>query len=64
MNLGKTVLAQRILVNFCRERGYTDIKFIGVDCISAIDQLGVTRRFGVTLFDEVLDLESRQVVGE
>ncbi len=62
MNMGKTVLAQRILINFCREHGYTDMKFIGVDCMSATDQTGITRRFGVNLFDEVIDLDSREVI--
>ena len=64
MNMGKIVLAQRILINYCREHGYTDMKFIGIDCMSAKDQTGVTRRFGVNLFGEVLDLGSRQVAGE
>ena len=53
MNMGKTVLAQRILIKHCREHGYTDMKFIGVDCVSAKDQTGVTRRFGVNFFGEV-----------
>ena len=64
MNMGKTVLAQRILINYCREHGYTDMKFIGVDCVSAVDQVGTTRRLGVNLFGEVLDLDRRQAVGE
>lgn len=64
MNMGKVVLAQRILINYCREHGYTDMKFIGVDCVSAVDQTGATRRFGVNLFGEVIDLESQQVFGE
>ena len=64
MNMGKTVHAQRILINYCREHGYTDMKFIGVDCVSAVDQDGATRRFGVNHFGEVLDLGSRQVAGE
>lgn len=64
MNMGKTVLAQRILINYCREHGYTDMKFICVDCVSAVDQTGATRRFGVNLFGEVLDLDSREVIGK
>ena len=64
MNMGKTVLAQRILINFCRENGFTDMKFIGVDCVSAIDQSGVTRRFGVNVFSEVIDLDSREMSGK
>lgn len=64
MYMGKVVLAQRILINYCREHGYTDMKFIGVDCVSAVDQTGATRRFGVNLFGEVLDMESQQVFGE
>lgn len=64
MNIGKTVLAQRILINYCREHGYTDMKFIGIDCVSAVDQIGTTRRFSVTLFDDVIDLDSRVVIGK
>ena len=64
MNMGKIVLAQRILINFCRENGYTDMKFIGMDCVSAIDQAGAVRRFGVILFGEIIDLDSRKVVVE
>lgn len=64
MNMGKTVLAQRILINYCRERGFTDMKFIGVDCVSAVDQTETTRRFGVNLFGEVLDLDSRVTTGK
>lgn len=64
MNMGKTVLAQRILVNFCREHGYSDMKFISVDCVSAVDQVGVVRRFGVNLFGEVIDIDSREVIGK
>lgn len=64
MNMGKTVLAQRILVNFCREQGYTDMKFIGVDCVSAVDQDGTTRTFGVNIFGEVMDLDSSEDVGK
>lgn len=64
MNMGKIVLAQRILINYCREHGYTDMKFIGVDCVSAVDQTGTTRRFGVNLCDEVIDLDSREVIGK
>jgi len=62
MNMGKTVLAQRKLINFCREHGYTDMKFIGVDSVTAVDQTGATRRFGVNLFGEVIDLENREVI--
>ena len=62
MNMGKTVLAQRILINLCRENGYTDIKFIGVDCVSATDQIGATRRFGVNIYGRVLDLDTREEV--
>ena len=62
MNMGNIVLAQRILINYCREHGYTDMKFIGVDCVSAVDQTGVTRRFGVNLFGEVIDLDNRGVI--
>lgn len=64
MNMGKTVLAQRILVNFCRENSYTDMKFIGVDYMTAVDQVGVTRTLGVNLFGEVIDLGSREVIGK
>ena len=64
MNMGKTVLAQRILINYCREHGYTDMKFIGIDCVSAVDQTGTTRKFGVTLFDDVIELDSRVVIGK
>ena len=64
MNMGKTVLAQRTLINFCREHGYTDIKFVGVDCVYAVDQTGTTRRFGVNLFGEVIDLDNRDVIGK
>ena len=61
MNMGKTVLAQRILINYCREHGYTDMKFIGVDCVSAIDQEGVERVLGVNFNGEVFDLANGQV---
>ena len=64
MNMGKTVLAQRILINFCREHGYTDMKFTGVDCMTAVNQDGVTRTLGVNLFGEVIDLGSREVIGK
>ena len=64
MNMGKTVLAQRILINYCKEHGYTDMKFITVDCLSAVDQTGAIRRFGVNLFGEVFDLDSREAVDE
>lgn len=64
MNMGKSVVAQRILINYCRELGYTDMKFIGVDCVSAVDQTGSTRRFGVNLFGEVTDLDSREAIGK
>ena len=56
MNMGKTVLAQRTLISFCREHGYTDIKFIGVDCVSAVDQDGTTRMLMVSINDEVIDV--------
>lgn len=56
MNIGKTVLAQRTLINFCREHGYTDMKFIGVDCVSAKDSAGNIRTLGVNLNGEVLDI--------
>jgi hypothetical protein len=62
MNMGKTVLAQRILINFCREHSYTDMKFICVDRVSAVDKTGAVRRFGVSLFGEVLDLDTREVM--
>lgn len=61
MNIGRTVLAQRTLINFCREHGYTDMKFIGVDCVSAIDQEGVERVLGVNFNGEVFDLANGQV---
>lgn len=64
MNMGKIVLAQRNLINYCREHGYTDMKFIGVDCVSAMDQTGATRRFSVNLFGEILDLDTRKNVDE
>lgn len=57
MNLGKAVLAQRTLINFCREHGYTNMKFIGVDCVSAKDQNGSPRTLGVNILGEVIDLE-------
>lgn len=56
MNMGKTVLAQRTLINFCREHGYTDMKFIGVDCISAIDQDGTIRMLTMSVAGEVIDV--------
>ncbi len=56
MNMGKTVLAQRTLISFCREHGYTDMKFIGVDCVSAVDQDGTTRMLTVSINDEVIDV--------
>ncbi len=56
MNLGKTVLAQKTLINFCREHGYIDMKYIGVDCVSAIDLTGETRIIGVNINGEVADL--------
>lgn len=56
MNMGKTVLAQRILINFCREHGYTDMKFIGVDCVSALNREGVAKILGVDFNGEVIDL--------
>ena len=56
MNIGKTVLAQRKLINFCREHSYTDMKFIGVDCVSAVDQDGTTRMLTVSINDEVIDV--------
>lgn len=62
--MGKIVLAQRNLINYCREHGYTDMKFIGVDCVSAMDQTGATRRFSVNLFGEILDLDTRKNVDE
>ena len=40
------------------------MKFIGVDCVSTEDKTGVTRRFGVNLFGEVIDLDSRDVIGK
>lgn len=58
MNIGKTVLAQRTLINFCREHGYTDVKFIGVDCVTAADQTGHTRTLEVNIYGEVIDLSS------
>ena len=64
MNIGKTVLAQRILINFCRDNGYTDMKFIGVDCVSAVDQNGTVRRFGVNLFGEVIELDNGELIGK
>jgi len=56
MNMGKTVLAQRILINFCREHGYTNMKFIGVDRVSALDQSGNLRTLGVNFNGEVFDI--------
>lgn len=64
MNMGKTVLAQRKLINFCREHGYTDTKFIGVDCVSAVDRDGNVRTLGVNFNGEVLDIASGQVIGK
>ena len=64
MNIGKTVLAQRILINFCRENGYTGMKFIGVECVSAVDQAGTVRRFGVNLFDRIFDLDTGELIGD
>ena len=64
MNIGKTVLAQRKLINFCRERGYTDMKFIGVDCVSAVDQTGSERILGVDINCEVLDMTTKVVLSE
>lgn len=64
MNMGKTVLEQRTLIYFCRENGYTDIKFIGVDCVTAVDQTGNVRTLRVSLNGEVLDITSGQVVGK
>ena len=61
MNMGKTVLAQRILVNFCRESGYTDMKFIGVDCVSALNREGVAMILGVDFNGEVIDLANGHV---
>lgn len=61
MNMGKTVLAQRTLINFCRENGYTDVKFIGVDCVSALDQDGTVRTLGVDLFGGVIDMTTKEV---
>lgn len=64
MNIGKTVLAQRTLINFCREHGYIDMKFIGVDCVSAEDQDGRTRKLTVNFTGEVCDVSIREVIGE
>ena len=61
MNMGRIVLAQRNLVNFCRHNGYTDMRFITVDCVSAVDKDGVTRRFSVNLFGEIIDLDCMEV---
>ena len=64
MNMGKTVLAQRILINFCRENGYADMKFIGVDCVSAVDFTGMIRTLGVNLHGEVIDLDTRELMNK
>lgn len=64
MNMGKTVLAQRKLINFCREHGYTDMKFIGVDCVSAVDPTGTARILGVNFNGEVVDMTTKEVLCE
>lgn len=63
MNMGKTVLAQRKLINFCREHGYTDMKFIGVDCVSAVDPTGTAKIFGVGIAGEVIEMTNREMLG-
>ena len=63
MNTGKTVLAQRTLINFCREHGYTDMKFIGVDCVSAVDSTGTASILGLNFNGEVIDMTSRETLG-
>ena len=64
MNIGKRVLAQRTLISFCREHGYTDMKFIGVDCVAVVDQEGAARILGVNFNGEVVDITNRQVAGK
>ena len=62
MNIRKTVLAQRTLISFCREHGYTDMKFIGVDCVSALNRDGIVRTLGVDMFGEVIDMTAKEAI--
>ena len=64
MDMGKTVLAQMTLISFCKLRGYTDMKFIGIDCVSSEDQNGRTRKLTVNFTGEVCDVSTGEVIGE
>ena len=62
MNMGKTVLAQRTLIRFCREHGYTDMKFIGVDCVLAVDPNVKQQLLSVDLEGNVITLCDEEII--
>lgn len=64
INMGKTVMAQRTLIKFCRENGYTNMKFIGVNCVSALERDGSVGALGVDIFGKVIDMTTKEVLCE
>jgi len=58
------VLAQKTLILFCREHGCTDMKFIGIDCVSAVDPNGKQHLLGVNLDGNVITFDNAEIIDQ
>lgn len=54
--------AQMLLLRFCKDHGFTDIHITGYDKLSALDCIGHRRHFGINLYGDILDLDTREVI--
>lgn len=60
--MDRITIAQRLLLRFCRDNGYSVIRFTGPDQLSAIDHIDQRRHLGINLYGDILDLDTREVI--
>lgn len=57
-------LMQKLIIRYCRQRGYSDINAAGLFCVKAVDPSGSERILTANVYGDIMDAETGKMIAE
>lgn len=54
--------AQKLLIRYCKERSFSDIRTTGAASIRATDSYGKPKELSINLYGDIIDLHKRKII--